>query len=62
MTNGHPTPVSSTRWLATTNSSRTPNLQAVEFYLCGPPAMIHACTTMLATLGVHPSQITSDEF
>ena len=39
-----------------------PNLKAVEFYLCGPPAMVSACTTMLDELGVHPEQISRDAF
>jgi len=39
-----------------------PNLPAVEFYLCGPPQMIKACTHMLATLGVTQAQIAYDEF
>ena len=39
-----------------------PNLAAVEFYLCGPPAMVHACSGMLAGLGVSPDQISHDEF
>ena len=39
-----------------------PDLTAVEFYLCGPPAMIDACTTLLATLGVTPEQIAYDAF
>jgi len=38
------------------------NPQAVEFYLCGPPMMIKACTKMLSSLGVSPSQIAFDEF
>ena len=38
------------------------NLKAVEFYLCGPPMMIKACTKMLADLGVEPTQIAFDEF
>jgi Na+-transporting NADH:ubiquinone oxidoreductase subunit F len=38
------------------------NLKSVEFYLCGPPMMIKACTRMLAELGVTPSQISYDEF
>lgn len=37
-------------------------VKAVEFYLCGPPMMIKACTKMLANLGVEPSQIAYDEF
>lgn len=39
-----------------------PNPHAVEFYLCGPPMMIKACTKMLADLGVAPNQIAYDEF
>jgi MocE subfamily Rieske [2Fe-2S] domain protein len=39
-----------------------PNPQAVEFYLCGPPMMIRACTKMLKELGVAPQQIAYDEF
>ena len=34
-----------------------PNIQSVEFYLCGPPMMIRACTNMLKELGVAPTQI-----
>ncbi|MCC5839681.1 MAG: NADH:ubiquinone reductase (Na(+)-transporting) subunit F [Opitutales bacterium] len=39
-----------------------PNPKAVEFYLCGPPMMIKACTKMLADLGVEESQIAFDAF
>jgi len=39
-----------------------PDLSAVEFYLCGPPQMIKACTGMLAEHGVDASQIAYDEF
>ncbi|WP_269541714.1 NADH:ubiquinone reductase (Na(+)-transporting) subunit F [Cerasicoccus fimbriatus] len=39
-----------------------PNVRAVEFYLCGPPTMIKACTKMLASLGVEPGQLAFDEF
>lgn len=39
-----------------------PNLRAVEFYLCGPPMMIKACTQMLSDLGVAPAAIAFDEF
>jgi Na(+)-translocating NADH:ubiquinone oxidoreductase F subunit len=39
-----------------------PNPKAVEFYLCGPPMMIKACTRMLSELGVEGSQIAYDEF
>jgi Na+-transporting NADH:ubiquinone oxidoreductase subunit F len=38
------------------------NPRAIEFYLCGPPAMIKACTKMLDGLGVSASQIAFDEF
>ena len=38
------------------------NPKAVEYYLCGPPMMIRACTKMLAELGVPISQIAYDEF
>jgi len=39
-----------------------PNPKAVEFYLCGPPMMIKACTHMLDKLGVDTGQIAFDEF
>ncbi len=39
-----------------------PNPAAVEYYLCGPPMMIKACTKMLAELGVPAPQISYDEF
>jgi Na+-transporting NADH:ubiquinone oxidoreductase subunit F len=38
------------------------NPAAVEYYLCGPPMMIKACTRMLAKLGVPAGQIAYDEF
>jgi Na+-transporting NADH:ubiquinone oxidoreductase subunit F len=38
------------------------NPTAVEYYLCGPPMMIKACTKVLADLGVPPSHIAYDEF
>jgi len=34
----------------------------VEYYLCGPPAMIAACRTMLDNLGVPPEGILYDDF
>lgn len=46
-----------TQYLAT-----HPNPKAVEYYLCGPPMMIKACTQMLTRLGVEPLQIAYDEF
>lgn len=39
-----------------------PKPKGVEFYLCGPPMMIKACTKMLTDLGVSNEQITFDEF
>jgi len=39
-----------------------PNPKAVEYYLCGPPMMIKACTKMLSELGVPDQQIAFDEF
>ena len=38
------------------------NIKAVEFYLCGPPMMVSACTKMLKELGVSEEQIAYDEF
>lgn len=35
---------------------------AAEYYLCGPPMMIKACTRMLGELGVPAQQIAFDEF
>lgn len=41
---------------------RHPNPCAVEYYLCGPPMMIRACTRMIEELGVAAHQIAFDEF
>jgi Na+-transporting NADH:ubiquinone oxidoreductase subunit NqrF len=38
------------------------NPRAIEYYLCGPPAMIKSCITMLSGLGVPDSHIAFDEF
>jgi Na+-transporting NADH:ubiquinone oxidoreductase subunit F len=38
------------------------NPGGVEYYLCGPPMMIKACTRMLAEVGVSPQHIAYDEF
>jgi MocE subfamily Rieske [2Fe-2S] domain protein len=38
------------------------NPKAVEYYLCGPPMMIKACTRMLENFGVSAQQIAYDEF
>jgi MocE subfamily Rieske [2Fe-2S] domain protein len=39
-----------------------PDPQSIEYFLCGPPAMIRAATVMLKNLGVSPTQIAYDEF
>jgi Na(+)-translocating NADH:ubiquinone oxidoreductase F subunit len=39
-----------------------PNPRAVEYYLCGPPMMIKACTKMLSDLKVPDQLIAYDEF
>ena len=39
-----------------------PDPAGVEYFLCGPPAMIQAATVMLKNLGVPPTQIAYDEF
>ena len=39
-----------------------PNPKSIEYFLCGPPAMIQAATQMLKEMGVNPSQIAFDEF
>lgn len=36
--------------------------EALEYYLCGPPMMIRACTMMLGAVGVPAHQIAFDEF
>jgi MocE subfamily Rieske [2Fe-2S] domain protein len=41
---------------------RHPNPANVEYYLCGPPMMIKACTRMLENIGVPACQIAFDEF
>ncbi len=38
------------------------NPKALEYYLCGPPMMIKACTKMLFDLGVPANHIAFDEF
>ncbi len=38
------------------------NLEEIEFYLCGPPPMIQAGTSMLKELNVPESNISFDEF
>ncbi len=41
---------------------RHPDPMNVEYFLCGPPAMIQAATVMLKNFGVPPAQIAFDEF
>ncbi len=36
--------------------------KSIDYFLCGPPAMIKAATAMLARLGVDPARIAFDEF
>lgn len=38
------------------------NPGAAEYYLCGPPTMIKACTRMLTGLGIPATQVAYDEF
>ncbi|MGN7726542.1 NADH:ubiquinone reductase (Na(+)-transporting) subunit F [Luteimonas sp. 22616] len=39
-----------------------PDLQACEFYLCGPPAMLSATRSLLDRLGVGQAQVAFDDF
>lgn len=39
-----------------------PDLQACEFYVCGPPGMLAATRKMLAALGVSEDRIAFDDF
>lgn len=39
-----------------------PQPGAIEYYLCGPPAMIEAARRMLAQRGIDPKQVAFDEF
>jgi Na(+)-translocating NADH:ubiquinone oxidoreductase F subunit len=39
-----------------------PNPEGIDYFLCGPPAMIHAAEVMLKNLGVPPIQVAFDEF
>jgi len=39
-----------------------PNIDACEFYICGPPAMLMATLEMLAELGVQAAAIRYDDF
>ena len=39
-----------------------PEPEEVEYYLCGPPMMLSACTNMLRSLGVEEDMIMYDDF
>ena len=39
-----------------------PNPRRVEYFLCGPPAMVKAAAITLKDFGVNPAQIAFDEF
>jgi Na+-transporting NADH:ubiquinone oxidoreductase subunit F len=39
-----------------------PAPEDIEYYLCGPPAMIDSVQKMLADLGVEPENILFDDF
>ncbi len=39
-----------------------PDPSSIDYFLCGPPAMVRAATVMLKNLGVPPTQIAYDEF
>lgn len=39
-----------------------PSPRAAEYYLCGPPMMIKACTRVLNDLGVPGDHVAFDEF
>ncbi|HOK90519.1 MAG TPA: NADH:ubiquinone reductase (Na(+)-transporting) subunit F, partial [Candidatus Hydrogenedentes bacterium] len=42
--------------------SKHPAPEDVEYYLCGPPLMLKACTQMLHDLGVEDDMIAFDDF
>jgi len=42
--------------------SQHPDPKQIDFYLCGPPAMIKAAKSMLKDLNINPAQIASDEY
>jgi Na(+)-translocating NADH:ubiquinone oxidoreductase F subunit len=39
-----------------------PDPTAIDYFVCGPPAMVQAATKMLKDLGVSQDQIAFDEF
>ena len=42
--------------------SKHPEPEEIEYYLCGPPMMLSACTNMLKNLGVEEDLIMYDDF
>ena len=48
--------------LAETHLKHHANPGGIEYYLCGPPAMVQATTQMLERMGVPKAQISFDEF
>ena len=42
--------------------SKHPEPEEIEYYLCGPPMMLSACTKMLQDLGVEEDMIMYDDF
>lgn len=42
--------------------SKHPEPEEIEYYLCGPPLMLSACTKMLTNLGVEEEMIMFDDF
>ncbi len=42
--------------------SKHPEPEEIEYYLCGPPMMLSACTAMLKNLGVEEDMIMYDDF
>jgi Na+-transporting NADH:ubiquinone oxidoreductase subunit NqrF len=39
-----------------------PDIGTLEFYVCGPPAMLSATRTMLRSLGVDDANVAYDDF
>ncbi len=53
---------SSTRSSSASTCKAHPRPAAAEYYLCGPPRMIDACTAMLREFAVPDDQVAYDEF
>lgn len=50
------------QWLHELLLAQHADLASCDFYVCGPPAMLHATRQMLAQIGVAPSRILFDDF